>query len=190
MSGLQFDENLAIREVLDDVVAMVDRREKLIQSATEVAERSRNDLTTRNVKRLEKYMTDFLVLFGPILVKVRNYQESLNESITETENYLRSLEGIIDAGKGVDGSSATIQELEKDANGVVEELQLMHQAHDKIDDLFNKTSRYNLSAKIEPKREEHTQPAKVPVGTKPRPIHTDFLARSRLPPGQPVKSEY
>ncbi len=37
MNELRFDENLAIREVLDDIIGMVNRREKLIQSATEEA---------------------------------------------------------------------------------------------------------------------------------------------------------
>src|SRR5215510_6247563 len=124
MNHLKFDENLAIREVLDDIVEMVDRREKLIQTAAEQAERSRDERMAEHVNKLESLMTDFLTLFDPVLIKIRKYGEDLRESITDSEEYLRSLVGIIDAGKGVEGTSATLQELEKDANGVQEELEV------------------------------------------------------------------
>ena len=142
MNQLRFDENLAIREVLDDIVGMVDRRERLIQSAGQMAEETRDERMAGEVKQLEVLMSDFLTLFEPVLVKVRAYAERLKQSTSESEAFLRSLVGIIDAGKTVDGTSATIQELEKDADEVQTDLDLANQTLDKIGDLFRKTRPY------------------------------------------------
>src|SRR5215472_2265013 len=133
MNQLRFDENLAIREVLDDIVGMVDRREKLIQSAGQMAEETRDERMAGEIKQLERLMSDFLTLFDPILVKVHAYAEGLKQSISESEAFLRSLVGIIDAGKTVDGTSATIQELEKDADEVQTDLDLANRTLDKIE---------------------------------------------------------
>jgi hypothetical protein len=139
MSQLKFDENLAIREVLDDIIGMVARREKLINSASEQAEKTRDERIGQHVKKLEGLMSDFLTLFEPILEKVRAYGKSLKESISESEAYLKSLAGIIEAGKAIDGTSATIQELEKDADSVQGDLQQSTETLDKIQDLFEAT---------------------------------------------------
>ncbi len=143
MNELRFDENLAIREVLDDIIGMVDRREKLIRSASTEAERSRDERMLQHVRQLEGLMADFLTLFDPILVKIRKYGEGLRDSISDSEEYLRSLVGIIDAGKSVEGTSATLQELEKDADGVQEELQVSNEALGKVEDLFRRTKAYS-----------------------------------------------
>lgn len=142
MNQLRFDENLAIREVLDDIVGMVDRRERLIESADAMAEEARDERMAAEVKQLERLMSDFLTLFDPVLVKVHAYAERLKQSISESEAFLRSLVGIIDAGKTVDGTSATVQELEKDADEVQTDLDLANQTLDKIENLFRKTKRY------------------------------------------------
>ena len=142
MNQLRFDENLAIREVLDDIVGMVDRRVRLIESAGQMAEETRDQRMAGDIKQLERLMSDFLTLFDPVLVKVRAYAERLKLSISESETFLRSLVGIIDAGKTVDGTSATIQELEKDADEAQTDLDLANQTLDKIEDLFRKTKQY------------------------------------------------
>lgn len=142
MNQLRFDENLAIREVLDDIVGMVDRRERLIESAGKMAEETRDERMAGEIKQLERLMSDFLTLFDPVLVKVRAYAERLKQSIAESEAFLRSLVGIIDAGKTVDGTSATVQELEKDADEVQTDLDLANQTLEKIENLFKKTRQY------------------------------------------------
>jgi len=146
LTQLKFDENLAIREVLDDIIGMVDRREKLITSVEEQAEKTKDERIAQHVKKLETLMSDFLTLFDPILEKVRAYGESLQESVSESEGFLKSLVGIIDAGKAVDGASATVQELEKDADGVQAELNQSSETLDKIQDLFKRTKVYHPNA--------------------------------------------
>src|SRR5712692_274618 len=189
MNQLTFDENLAIREVLDDIIGMVDRREKLIRSAAEEAERSRDDRMAQHVTQLEALMTDFLTLFEPIMVKIRKYGEGLRDSITDSENYLRSHVGIIDAGKSVEGTSATLQELEKDADGVQEELQLSNEALGKVEDLLRRTKAYSHQ-NSEPRRDimtDTTNPAPSQQRreqriVRPRGSGSYFLPGSRLFP--------
>src|SRR2546425_10375125 len=135
MNELRFDENLAIREVLDDIIGMVARREKLIDSASQQAGKTRDERMAQHVKKLEELMSDFLVLFNPVLDKVRTYGQSLKESISDSEAYLKSLAGIIEAGKTIEGTSATLQELEKDADGVQGELEHSSDTLEKIEDL-------------------------------------------------------
>jgi hypothetical protein len=146
MSQLKFDENLAIREVLDDIIEMVARRERLINSASEQAEKTRDERVAQHVKKLEGLMSDFLTLFEPILEKVRAYGETLKESISESEAYVKSLAGIIEAGKAIDGASATVQELEKDADGVEADLRQSTEIVDKIQELFETTKPYRLNS--------------------------------------------
>ena len=143
MNELRLDENLAIREILDDIIGMVVRREKLISSSNERAEKTRDERMAQHVKKLEELMSDFLVLFNPVLDKIRSYGQSLKESISDSEAYLKSLTGIIEAGKTIEGTSATLQELEKDADGVQEELQESVDTLDKIEDLFKRTKQYS-----------------------------------------------
>ena len=148
MSQIRFDENLAIREVLDDIVGMVARREKLIDSADKQARESKDERIAQHVKKLQELMSDFLTLFSPILDKVRSYGEELKESISESEAYLKSLAGIIAAGKAVDGSSATIRELEKDSDRVQGELEQSTDILEKIQDLFAATKEYTINVKV------------------------------------------
>lgn len=197
MNQLTFDENLAIREVLDDIIGMVDRRDKLIRSAAEEAERARDERMAQHVVQLEALMTDFLTLFEPIMVKIRKYGEGLRDSITDSENYLRSLVGIIDAGKSVEGTSATLEELERDADGVQEELELSSELVGKIEDLFRKTKPYTRQA-LESKQEPSIETSNSPREASRRDqrvlrTHTSgpyFLPGSRLLPDKPSKSQH
>jgi hypothetical protein len=197
MNELRFDENLAVREVLDDIIGMVDRREKLIRSASEEAERSRDDRMVQHVKQLEALMSDFLTLFEPVLVKIRKYGEGLRESVSDSEEFLKSLVGIIDAGKSVEGTSATLQELEKDADGVQEELELSSAALKKIEDLFRRTKAYSSRApepRTEPTSETPSSAREAQRREKgalrPRPSGSYFLPGSRLFPDQSPKSQH
>lgn len=143
MNELRFDENLAIREVLDDIIGMVVRRERLISSASQQAEKARDERMAQHVRKLEQLMSDFLVLFNPVLDKIRSYGVSLRESISDSQAYLKSLTRIIEAGKTIEGASATLQELEKDANGVQGELEQSTDTLHKIEDLFERTKQHS-----------------------------------------------
>ena len=197
MNELKFDENLAIREVLDDIIAMFDRRERLIQSASSEAERSRDEQMTRNVTLLERLMSEFLALFDPVLVKVRGYAEFLRESIADSEKYLGSLVGIIDAGKSVEGTSATLQELEKDAEAVQEELEMSNEVLGKIEDLFARTKPYTRPA-LDTETDPINRVTATPMESqkrdqrpaRPRPLRTYPLPGSRLLPNKPSKSQH
>ena len=185
MNQLRFDENLAIREVLDDIVGMVDRRERLIQSAGQMAEETRDERMAVEVKQLERLMSDFLTLFEPVLVKVRAYAERLKQSTSESEAFLRSLVGIIEAGKTVDGTSATIQELEKDADEVQTDLDLANHTLDNIENLFRKTRPYlrtEPAAKpieaVKPSSESLSRPGDHYNRTRPY-VHAQPTARSQ-----------
>ena len=185
MNQLRFDENLAIREVLDDIVGMVDRRERLIESAGQMAEETRDERMAGEIKQLERLMSDFLTLFDPVLLKVRAYAERLRQSVSESEAFLRSLVGIIDAGKTVDGTSATIQELEKDADQVQTDLDLANQTLDKIENLFKKTKQYLRTERSEkpveifkPSSETSNKPGSHYTRARPY-IHAQPSARSQ-----------
>jgi len=164
MNKLTFDENLAIREVLDDIIGMVERREKLIGSVSQQAEETDDGRMKENVAKLEALMSDFLTLFEPILAKVRTYADALKDSISDSEAFLKSLVGIIDAGKTIEGTSATLQELEKDANEVQGELRESTETLDKIEDLFKRTKQYQRNSpsahKDEPPSHESTSHSK------------------------------
>jgi hypothetical protein len=195
MNELRFDENLAIKEVLDDIIGMVDRRERLIKSASQEAERSRDERMLQHVKQLEGLMSDFLALFDPIFVKIRKYGEGLRDSIADSEHFLRSLVGIIDAGKSVEGTSATLKELEKDAEGVQEELELSSDALSKVEDLLRRTKAYSRQA---PDSRPENVSEVVAHETQRREQRTlrshnsgsYFLPGSRLFPDQSSKSQH
>ena len=153
MNKLSFDEDLAIREVLDDIINMVDRREKLIGSVSEQVEETRDDRMKEHLAKLEELMSDFLSLFSPILAKVRTYGDNIKASISDSQAFLKSLVGIIDAGKSIEGTSATLQELEKDADQVEEELRESTATLEKIEDLFKRTKQYEREP-LAPKGEE------------------------------------
>jgi hypothetical protein len=177
MNKLSFDENLAIREVLDDIVGMVERREKLIDSVSQQAEETSDARMKEHVAKLEGLMTDFLTLFEPILSKVRAYGESLKDSMSESEAFLKSLVGIIDAGKTIEGTSATVQELEKDADEVQSELRESTEIVDKIEGLFKRTKQYQHGSVVVHKEESGTHElASRPRWVAPRP---DSAATSR-----------
>ena len=194
MNELKFDENLAIREVLDDIIGMVERRENLIRSVSQQAEKSRDERMAQHVQKLEGLMSDFLALFDPILTKVKRYGEGLRESVSDSEKYLKSLVGIIDAGKAVEGTSATLQELEKDADGVQEELKLNSEALSKIEDLFKRTRQYGRNSQG-PRLDDPLGPALVVKprrrqrsAVKARASGSYLLPGSRLLPDEPTKS--
>ncbi len=189
MNELRFDENLAIREVLEDIIGMVDRRERLIRSVSQQAEKSKDGRMAENVQKLEGLMSDFLTLFEPILSKVRKYGEGLRESISESERFLKSLVGIIEAGKTVEGSSATLQELEKDAEGVQDDLQLSSEALGKIQDLFKRTKQYGPNAR-EAKPDNPLGPVPSVRPRRPRRTATrTCVSRSYLLPGSRLLSD-
>lgn len=196
MNELKFDENLAIREVLDDIIGMVDRREKLIRSASQHAEKSRDERMAQHVQKLEGLMSDFLTLFEPILSKVRKYGENLRESASDSEKFLKSLVGIIDAGKSVEGTSATLQELEKDASGVQEDLQQSNEALGKIEDLFRRARQYGGNSPGKPNDLPSLAPSTRTRRVRKRSTTKRDASGSYLLPGprlsseEPSKSQY
>ncbi len=194
MNELRFNENLAIREVLDDMIGMVARREKLISSANQQAEKTRDERMAQHVKKLGELMSDFLVLFDPVLDKVRKYGQSLKESISDSEAYLRSLAGIIEAGKTIEGTSATLQELEKDADGVQEELRQSADTLDKIEDLFRRTKQYSpnssTSRSEETNRVSPSRSSRLPRSNAAHPSRSYVLTGTRLSSYEPSKSQH
>ncbi len=195
MTQLRFDENLAIREVLDDIIGMVARREKLISSADQLAEETRDERIAQHVKKLEELMSQFLALFEPILDKIQAYGESLKESISDSQAFLRSLAGIIEAGKAIEGASATLQELEKDADGVQGDMRQSTETLHKIHDLFKRTKGYRLSSSgsrpedatshLSPSRTRHVQSESEMV----QGLRSHVLAGPRLSSHEPSKSQ-
>jgi hypothetical protein len=196
MNKLSFDENLAIREVLDDIIGMVDRREKLIQSVNQQAEEKDDERMKEHVTKLEELMSDFLTLFEPILAKVRTYADTLKDSISDSEAFLKSLVGIIDAGKTIEGTSATLQELEKDADEVEAGLRESTETIDKIEDLFKRTKQYQGSSppahKEESSSHESTSHSKWAgsKGESTAASRSHILAGPRLSSYEPTKSQH
>ena len=196
MTQLRFDENLAIREVLDDIIGMVARREKLIISADQQAEETRDERIAQHVKKLEELMSQFLTLFEPILEKIRAYGESLKQSMADSEGFLKSLAGIIEAGKAIEGTSATLQELEKDADGVQGDLRQTTETLDKIHDLFKRTKNYHPNSPaskseharghVLSSRTRHVQSESEMVEG----LRSHVLAGPRLSSHEPSKSQY
>ena len=196
MNKLTFDENLAIREVLDDIIGMVDRREKLIESVSQQAEESEDGRMKEHVTKLEELMSDFLSLFEPILAKVRTYGDALKDSITDSEAFLKSLVGIIDAGKTIEGTSATLQELERDADEVQAELRESTETLDKIEDLIKRTKQYQRGSpsahKDESASHESTLHSKwaTSKADSSAASRSHILAGPRLSSYEPTKSQH
>ncbi len=143
MSQLSFGDNLVVREALDDMVEKVATREKLIQSARQLAEKSRDERMGGNVRLLEALMSEFLALYKPVIERIRKYGESIQESISESEAHLKSLLGIIEAGKGIGGMPSTLHEIEEDAEEIKESMQLSATVLDRIGKLLQRIGRYD-----------------------------------------------
>ena len=83
MSARIFDQDYIVREAVDDVLNKVETREKLIESARDLAEKRKEENHGVVIKNFETLMVDFLHFYQPLLERIRKHEGTLQESISD-----------------------------------------------------------------------------------------------------------
>src|SRR5436309_16042704 len=95
MRETMFDESYNIREVLDDVIERVTLREKLIQTAKGFAEKKKEERYILAIRQFEYLMTDFLLLYQPILDRLCSYRDGLLKELSGLKSSLATVNGML-----------------------------------------------------------------------------------------------
>ena len=133
-----FDESYNIREVLDDLIARVTVREKLIQTAKQFAEKKKDERYTLAVRQFENLMADFIHLYQPILERLRSYREGLGKEVAGLKSRIATISGMLEVSKGIETLGAQVQQLETDGQQLDETIKEKSKIGEKIDELLNR----------------------------------------------------
>ncbi len=142
MDGRIFDQDYIVREAVDDVLGKVETREKLIDSARDMAEKRREENHATVVKHFEALMEDFLHFYQPLLEKIKRHEGTLQESVTELKAQLSSTKSMLQVTKTIEGDTPKAEELDREINGLEKNIASKSTTIDKIKKLFEKTKRY------------------------------------------------
>ena len=156
MDGRIFDQDYIVREAVDDVLNKVETREKLIESARDLAEKRKEDNHVSVIKNFEGLMVDFLHFYQPLLEKIRKHEGTLQESITELKSSLSSTKSMLQVTKTIEGDTNKAEELDREITGLERTLQSKTTTVDRIKKLFEKTKRYQGEASVSENEEERT----------------------------------
>src|SRR5207244_12540635 len=88
-------------------------------------------------------MTDVLMLYQPILDRLRSYREPLQKELSTLKSSLATVNGMLEVSKGIEGLAARLQRLESDGQELDETIKEKSKIGDKIDDLFNRIRTHN-----------------------------------------------
>jgi predicted RNase H-like nuclease (RuvC/YqgF family) len=156
MDGRIFDQDYIVREAVDDVLNKVETREKLIESARDLAEKRKEDNHVSVIKNFEALMVDFLHFYQPLLEKIRRHEGTLQESITELKSSLSSTKSMLQVTKTIEGDTNKAEELDREITGLERTIQSKATTVDRIKKLFEKTKRYQGEAPASENEEERT----------------------------------
>ena len=142
MDGRIFDQDYIVREAVDDVLSKVETREKLIESARDMAEKRKEENQVTVVKHFEALMVDFLHFYQPLFEKIKRHEGTLQESVSDLRAQLASTKSMLQVTKTIEGETPKAEELDHEINGLEKNIQTKTTTIDKIKKLFEKTKRY------------------------------------------------
>ncbi len=156
MDGRIFDQDYIVGEAVDDVLNKVETREKLIESARDIAEKRKEDNHVSVIKNFEGLMVDFLHFYQPLLEKIRKHEGTLQDSINELRSSLSSTKSMLQVTKTIEGDTNKAEELDREITGLERSIQSKATTADRIKKLFEKTKRYQGETAASENEEERT----------------------------------
>lgn len=157
LDGRIFDQDYIVREAVDDVLSKVETREKLIESARDLAEKRKEDNHVTVIKNFEALMVDFLHFYQPLLEKIKRHEGTLQESISDLKSHLSSTKSMLQVTKTIEGDTPKAEELDREINGLERSIQNKTTTADRIKKLFEKTKRYQSEGSASQGEEEKTR---------------------------------
>ncbi len=154
LDGRIFDQDYIVREAVDDVLNKVETREKLIESARDLAEKKKEDNHVTVIKSFEALMVDFLRFYQPLLEKIKHHEGTLQESISDLKSHLSSTKSMLQVTKTIEGDTPKAEELDREINGLERSIQSKATTVDRIKKLFEKTKRYQSEGSTSQSEEE------------------------------------
>ena len=142
MDGRIFDQDYIVREAVDDVLGKVETREKLIASARDMADKRKEENQAVVIKNFEALMVDFLHFYQPLFEKIRRYEGTLQDSITDLKAHLSSTKSMLQVTKTIEGDTPKAEELDREISGLERSIQNKITTIERIKKLFEKTKRY------------------------------------------------
>jgi predicted RNase H-like nuclease (RuvC/YqgF family) len=156
MDGRIFDQDYIVREAVDDVLNKVETREKLIESARDMAEKRKEDNHVMVIKNFEALMVDFLHFYQPLLEKIKRHESTLQESISDLKSHLSSTKSMLQVTKTIEGDTPKAEELDREISGLERNIQNKATTVDRIKKLFEKTKRYQSEGSASQSEESRT----------------------------------
>ena len=141
-----FDPDYVVREALDDILSKVETREKLIGSARDLAEKRKVESHVSVVRNFEGLMVDFLHFYQPLIERIRRYEGSLHDSVTELKAHLASTKSMLQVTKGIEGVTSKSEDLDREISHLEKTIQSKTTTIDRIKKLFEKTKPYQAEA--------------------------------------------
>lgn len=158
MDGRIFDTDYIVREAVDDVLNKVETREKLIESARDMAEKKKEENHATVVKHFEGLMVDFIHFYQPLFEKIKRHEGTLQESVSDLKSQLSSTKSMLQVTKTIEGDTPKAEELDREINGLEKNIASKSSTLEKIKKLFEKTKRYQSErASSENEEEEPTR---------------------------------
>jgi len=146
LDGRIFDPDYIVREAIDDILGKVETREKLIDNARDLAEKRKDESQVSVVKNFEGLMVDFLRFYQPLLDRIRRYEGTLHESISEIKTHLASTKSMLQVTKNIEGTTAKSEELDREVSHLEKSIQGKTSTGDRIKKLFEKIKPYESEA--------------------------------------------
>ena len=137
-----FDQNYVVREALDDLLGKVATREKMIESARQLAERKKEEKTSVVLKNFEHLMVDFVSFYQPILEKIQTFKTNLQNAMSDSKSLLSSVKGVLEVTKSIEGMSPKVKELETDQDELDRTIKDKVATLEKVKTLFDKVHPY------------------------------------------------
>lgn len=156
MDGRIFDQDYIVREAVDDVLSKVETREKLIESARDMADKRKEENHAVVIKNFEGLMVDFLHFYQPLFEKIRRHEGTLQDSITELKAHLSSTKSMLQVTKTIEGDTPKAEELDREITGLERNIQNKSTTIERIKKLFEKTKRYQSESSNSETDEEKT----------------------------------
>jgi predicted RNase H-like nuclease (RuvC/YqgF family) len=156
MDGRIFDQDYIVREAVDDVLSKVETREKLIESARDMADKRKEENHSIVIKNFEGLMVDFLHFYQPLFEKIKRYEGTLQDSIGELKAHLSSTKSMLQVTKTIEGDTPKAEELDREITGLERSIQNKATTIERIKKLFEKTKRYQADASTAESEEDKT----------------------------------
>lgn len=156
MDGRIFDQDYIVREAVDDVLNKVETREKLIESARDMAEKKKEETHASVVRHFEGLMVDFIRFYQPLFEKIKRHEGTLQESVSDLKSQLSSTKSMLQVTKTIEGDTPKAEELDREIGGLEKNIASKSSTLEKIKKLFEKTKRYQSEKSGSENEEEET----------------------------------